>query len=325
MTTAFVLSGGGSLGAVQVGMLAALHDHGIEPDLLIGTSAGAINAAYVAANGFSESTIDGLARIWRNLKRSDVFPFDPLRQLLALAGRKPSLCSSRPLRRLVQTHLRITDLDDAIVPVHVIATDVLSGEEVVLSSGDAASAVVASAAIPAVFRPVSREGRLLMDGGVADNTAVSQAVRLGADRIVVVPAGVACALERPPASPLAAAMHALTLMLAQRLVVEVAHLSGQVEIIVAPPLCPLSITSTDFSRADELIARSRTATHDWLQAGNQHLPHPERFLSLHHHGESISHGARRRPLPAKNFPRKKGPPTMHDSCTTNSVPERSST
>ena len=297
MTTAFVLSGGGSLGAVQVGMLAALHDHGIEPDLLIGTSAGAINAAYVAANGFSESTIDGLARIWRNLKRSDVFPFDPLRQLLALAGRKPSLCSSRPLRRLVQTHLRITDLDDAIVPVHVIATDVLSGEEVVLSSGDAASAVVASAAIPAVFRPVSREGRLLMDGGVADNTAVSQAVRLGADRIVVVPAGVACALERPPASPLAAVMHALT----------------------------LSITSTDFSRADELIARSRTATHDWLQAGNQHLPHPERFLSLHHHGESISHGARRRPLPAKNFPRKKGPPTMHDSCTTNSVPERSST
>lgn len=297
MPTAFVLSGGGSLGAVQVGMLDAIRDYGIEPDLLVGTSAGALNATYVAAHGFSETTIDDLGQIWRNLKRSDVFPFDPLRQLLALSGRRPSLCSSRPLRRLVQEQVSISRLEDAIVPVHVITTDVLSGEEVLLSSGDAASAVIASAAIPAVFRPVSREGRVLMDGGVADNTAVSQAVRLGADRIVIVPAGVACALDGPPSTPLAAATHALTLMLEQRLVVEVAHLAQQVEIIVAPPLCPLSVASVDFSRADDLIARARTATRDWLQAGNHHLPHPERFLSLHHHADEVSADGRRSSVP----------------------------
>ena len=294
-----MLSGGGSLGAVQVGMLAALHDQGIEPDVLIGTSAGALNATYIAANGFTASSIEDLATIWRNLRRSDVFPMEPLRQVLALSGRRPSLCSSRPLRRLVQSNLSVADLEEAIVPVHVITTDVLSGEEVVLSTGDAASAVIASAAIPAVFRPVSREGRLLMDGGVADNTAISHAVRLGADRIVVVPAGVACALERPPSSPVAAFTHALTLMLQQRLIVEVAHFADRVEFIVAPPLCPLDVNPVDFGRADELIARSHTATTDWLRAGNQHLPHPERFLSLHHHGVPMADAARRGPLSNK--------------------------
>lgn len=295
MTTAFVLSGGGSLGAVQVGMLGALQDYGIEPDLLVGTSAGALNAAYVASNGFSESTIEGLAQIWRNLKRADVFPLDPLRQFLALSGRRRSLCSSRPLRRIVRRHLGIANLDDAIVPVSVIATDVLSGREVLLSTGDAASAVLASAAIPAVFQPVSREGRFLMDGGVADNTAVSQAVHLGASRIVIVPAGTACALDGPPNSPLAAAAHALTLMLMQRLIVEVAQFGELVEIIVAPPLCPLSVSPIDFSRADELITRARAATQEWLQSGNHHVTHLERFLSLHRHdtGLPVAGDARR--------------------------------
>lgn len=264
-------------------MLAALHERGIRPDFVVGTSAGALNAAYVAAEGFTASAIDELGTIWRNLDRSSVFPLSPLRHVLALAGRRASLCSTEPLRSLVDTHLRIDHLEDAALPVHVIATDVLSGEEVLLSTGDAVSAVLASAAIPAVFRPVVRAGRTLMDGGVADNTAVSQAVALGADRVVIVPTGFACALDHAPTSPLAAATHALTLMLEQRLIVEVAQLADHVEIIVAPPLCPLAVSSVDFAHADELISRAHTATRDWLEAGKHHLPHPERFLSLHHH------------------------------------------
>lgn len=288
MTTAFVLSGGGSLGAVQVGMLAALDEHDIRPDLLVGTSAGALNAAYVASHGFSSEAITDLASVWRGLRRQQVFPIDPLRSVLAFAGRRASLCSMRPLRRLVEAHLPIDDLLDAKVPVHVIATDDLSGEEVLLSQGDATSAVLASAAIPAVFRPVEREGRLLVDGGVSNNTAVGQAVALGADRVVIVPAGFACALSAPPPSPLAAAAHALTLLLEQRLLVEVAHFSDEVEIIVAPPLCPLSVTAIDFTHADELIARAHTSTHHWLESGSHRLPHPARFLALHHHEQRTS-------------------------------------
>ncbi len=289
MATAFVLSGGGSLGAVQVGMLAALDEHHIRPDLLIGTSAGALNAVYVAAHGFSAESIAALAEVWRGLRRQHVFPIDPRRSALAFTGRRASLCSMRPLRRLVRNNLPIDDLQDAEIPVYVIATDALSGEEVVLSKGNAASAVLASAAIPAVFRPVEREGRLLIDGGISNNTAIAQAVALGAERVVIVPAGFACALSEPPGNPLAAATHALTLLLEQRLIVEVAHYADQVEIIVAPPLCPLSVNATDFTHADELITRGHTTTCDWLETGGHRLPQPARFLSLHHHLPNHSH------------------------------------
>lgn len=291
MTTAFVLSGGGSLGAVQVGMLAALEEHGFEPDLLIGTSAGALNAAYIATHGYDAQTIADLGDIWRGLRRNRVFPLDPTRSLLAVTGRRPSLCSMRPLRRLVEGHLPIRNLEDAHLPVHVIATDALSGEEVVISDGDAASAVLASAAIPGVFRPVHRSGRVLIDGGVANNTAVSQAAQLGADRVVIVPAGFACALSEPPSTPLGAAAHALTLLLEQRLVVEVANLADSIDIVVAPPLCPLTVTAIDFTHADELIDRAHVATGRWLASGSHRLPHPARFLSLHHDQVTATHHA----------------------------------
>jgi NTE family protein len=283
MTTAFVLSGGGSLGAVQVGMLQALADHDLEPDLLVGASAGALNAAYVAGTGFHADALADLAAIWTRLRRQDVFPFAPHRQLLALAGARPSLCSPDGLRRLIATNLRYRRLEDAVLPVHVVATDVLSGTEVVLSRGDPVDAVLASAAIPAVFPTVTIDGRVLFDGGVADNTPVSQAIALGADRVVVLPAGVACALPEPPRAAIATAVHALTLLIEQRLVLDVAAYHDQVDIVVLPPLCPLSVSSSDFRAAALLIERARAATTRWLDAGNHLLPHPERFLSLHEH------------------------------------------
>lgn len=283
MTTAFVLSGGGSLGAVQVGMLAALQERGFTPDILIGTSAGALNAAYVAAHGFDRNVVDDLAAIWRGLRRNDVFPIDPLRQALALAGQRPALCSRRPLRRLLDKHLDLAFLEDARIPLHIVTTDVMSGAEVLLSEGDASSAVLASAAIPAVFAPIERDGRFLMDGGIANNVAMSQAIALGVERLVVLAAGFSCALDEVPSSPLAAATHALTLLIEQRLIVEIAHLHDRADIIVLPPLCPLSVSSIDFRAADQLISSAHRSTASWLDAGHQNLPHPERFLSLHSH------------------------------------------
>jgi NTE family protein len=240
MITAYVLSGGGSLGAVQVGMLQALAERGAHPDLLIGTSAGAINAAYVAGHGTSGSSLEVLAEVWKGLRRRDIFPVAPFRHLLALAGSRPSMCSNRNLRRLIEAHLPYRNLEDAAIPVHIVTTDLLSGKEVPLSTGDAASAVLASAAIPGVFPPVERDGRILVDGGVADNAALSQAVALGADEIYVLPTGFACALTRPPSSALAAAMQALTLLIEQRLIIEVAQFGGHAQLKVLPPLCPLA-------------------------------------------------------------------------------------
>ena len=283
MTTAFVLSGGGSLGAVQVGMLQALAERDIRPDVLVGTSAGAVNAAYIAGHGTDIPALNRLAEIWKRLRRQTVFPLTPLRSVLALTGSRPSLCSNTSLRRLIEAHIGYRNLEDASIPVHVVTTNLRSGEEVVLSTGDAVSAVLASAAIPGVLPPVEREGLTLVDGGVADNAALSQAVALGADKIYVLPAGFTCALKDPPTSALGVAVQALTLLIEQRLVMEVAQFSPQVGIRVIPPLCPLTVSSVDFSRAGELIRRAHEATAKWVDEGGPLFPNPERFLSLHDH------------------------------------------
>lgn len=283
MTTAFVLSGGGSLGAVQVGMLQALSEREVHPDLLIGTSVGAINAAYVAGHGTDERALDELAAIWRGLRRRRVFPVNPPRHLLAVAGAKPSLCSNRGIRHLLETHLTFRNLQDAKIPVHIVTTNLLSGEEVLLSAGDAVRAVLASTAIPGVFPAVEHAGLTLVDGGIADNAALSQAVALGADEVYVLPAGFACALEHPPATALSTAMQALTLLIEQRLVIDVAAFSGPAAMRLLPPLCPVSVSSTDFTHAGALIERARRATGEWIDSGGPSLPAPSRFLSLHHH------------------------------------------
>jgi NTE family protein len=283
MTTAYVLSGGGSLGAVQVGMLQALTERGEGPDLLVGTSAGAINATYVAGHGSSRASLDALADLWAGLRRHDVFPLSPGRQLLALLGRRESVFCASGLQRLVSAHLPYARLEDAPVPVHVVATNLLSGEEVLLSTGDAVSAVLASTAVPGLLPAVRREGLTLVDGGLANNAAISQAVALGADRVFVLPAGIACALEAPPSGPYATALQALSFLTQQRLIHDVTAYADQAELHVLPPLCPLSVSSSDFTHGRELVDRARRATGHWLDDGRDQLPHAERFLSLHEH------------------------------------------
>lgn len=283
MVTAFVLSGGGSLGAVQVGMLHALAEREVRPDLLVGTSAGALNAGFIAGNGFDPATIRRLGDIWRSLRRRDVFPVGPGRALRTMLGMSPAIASGAGLVRLVGEHLHYRNLEDMPIGLHVVATDVLSGREVLLSEGDAQSAIVASASVPGLLPPVERDGRLLIDGGITNNTAISHAVTLGADRIVVLPTGYSCALDTPPGTALAAGLHALTLLIERRLIRDVAEAPAELDLMVLPPLCPLDVSAADFSQADILIDRARQAAGDWIDTGNIRLPHQERFLSLHGH------------------------------------------
>ena len=260
MPTAFVLSGGGSLGAVQVGQLQALAAHGIRADLLVGTSAGALNAGWVAGR---PADLAELERVWLGLTRQQVFPVG-LQSLLGAVGLSDHLVSNRGLSRLVREHLRYARLEDASVPIHVVAADLLTGEELVLSRGDAPSALLASSAIPGVYPPVSREGRLLVDGGVVDNAAVSVALGLGADVVWVLPAGYACRLPAAPRSALGVGLHAISVLINHRLAVDVAAHEQDHEIQVLPPLCPLAVNSGDFGHAAELIGRARALAEDYL-------------------------------------------------------------
>lgn len=283
--TAFVLAGGGSLGAVQVGMLKALTRKGIVPDLLVGASVGAINAAFFAGLPTSEG-VAGLERIWLGLESTDVFPFSPFNSLLAILGKRDHLISPARLKTLIESALPYERIEDAKIPFHVVATDVLEGTEVCLSRGPLARALLASAAIPAVFPTVSIEDRHLIDGGVANNTPISCAVKLGASRIIVLATGISCALEKPPRGAVALALHAVNLLVMRQLVSDIEHFSSHAELIVLPPLCPVTVSSYDFSQTAELVHRAEARTRQWLQRnGLQSRGAPGELLAhQHEHG-----------------------------------------
>jgi NTE family protein len=280
VTVAFVLSGGASLGAVEVGMLMALRERGIAPDLIVGTSVGALNGGWLA--GHPDAPLDELAEIWTKLRRQDVFPLAPVRGFLAFTGRRRSLVPSGHLRALIEHHLTFERLEDAPVPMHVSAVNVLTGEEVLFSRGRAADVIMASAAIPAVFDPVTLDGVPYIDGGVVDNTPISHAVALGADVVWVLCAGYPCAIDAPPPGALAMALHALSLLVHQQLADDVEHFEPVVELHVIPPLCPLRVSPTDFSHGAELISRAHDAALEWLASGPATQGQAQ-FLAPHEH------------------------------------------
>lgn len=264
--TAFVLAGGGSFGAVQVGMLKALSRHGVVPDLVVGASVGAINGVYFAIAP-TRTGVAGLARVWSQLSRQRIFPFSPISGLLGFLGMQDHFVASSGLRTLLESELGEHHLEYAQIPCHVVATDVLSGSELVISSGRAVPALMASAAIPGVFPPVFMNGRYLVDGGVSNNTPISTALRLGATRIVVLPTGMSCALETPPRAAVAVGLHALNLLVMQQLVSDIERFRDSVELVLVPPLCPVAISPYDFSQSREMMWRAEAVTRRWLKKG----------------------------------------------------------
>jgi len=281
---AFVLSGGASLGAIQVGMLRALYERGIAPDLIVGTSAGALNGAFIAARPQTVRTADELGEVWRGLRRRQVFPANPLTGLLGFIGSRAHLVPDSGLRRLLGRHLEGERLEDMPRPLHVVAVDVITGQELRLSAGPAVDAVMASAAIPAVLPPVRWEDRELMDGGVANNTPISHAVELGAGEIYVLPTGHACALEEPPRGALAMGLHALSLLMHRRLIDDIETHKHRAKLIVLPPPCPLAIQPIDFAHADALIQRAYADARAFLDEGGAQRP-PIR-MRMHRHGHA---------------------------------------
>jgi NTE family protein len=150
--TALVLAGGGSFGAIQVGMMHALAAHGVSADMVVGSSVGAINGAYYAGDPTLKGVLQ-LEAIWRGLKRRDVFPLN-WRTLVGFIWRRDFLIPHDGVQRLIDDHLPYRNLQDARLPVHIVTTDIVSGDSVVLSEGSAAQAIVASTAIPGAFAPV---------------------------------------------------------------------------------------------------------------------------------------------------------------------------
>ncbi|MBP7240759.1 patatin-like phospholipase family protein [Amaricoccus sp.] len=278
--TAFVLAGGGSLGAVQVGMLMALTAAGVRPDFVIGSSVGALNAAYFTGAP-DQAGVERLAEIWCGLRRSDVFPFS-LTRVLGVLRRSSSIVDPAPLRRLLETRIPFARIEDARLPLHVMATD-QQGLAVRLSSGPVIEAILASAAVPGIFPPVTIGARQLMDGAIAANTPLHMAVGLGATRIIVLPTGYACTLTTPPQGAIARVLHAVTLLIAWQLMHEIETMPAGATAHLAPTLCPLAVSPYDFTAAHRLVARAHSGTAAWIAAGGLTRPSRASELAAHHH------------------------------------------
>ena len=208
--------------------------------------------------------------------------------MLGFLVRRNFLAEPDGLRALVETNLTYRNLEDAKMPIHIVATDILTGGTVVLSEGPAAQAIIASAAIPVVFPPVRFEDVYLVDGAISSDTAVKVAVAQGARRLIVLPTGYACALSKPPAGALASALHALTLLIARQLLSELKELDGSgIEYFVRPPMCPLTGSRYD-SQSDALIDRAIKSTDAWIARGGLEKPNVRTQLSIRKHGNQKS-------------------------------------
>jgi predicted acylesterase/phospholipase RssA len=179
-----VFSGGGSLGAAQVGALQALLEAGVTPDAVVGASAGAINAAYVAMDPTYERAVK-LEAIWRQMTRRDVFPDGRFAVARRLAARSTYLYSPHGMRALVDRCVPEADLADSAIPCHVVTTDLLTGEATWWTSGDPVDVLAASSCLPGLFPPVRLDGRLYVDGGVSCPVPTQYALDLGASRVWV--------------------------------------------------------------------------------------------------------------------------------------------
>jgi NTE family protein len=272
--TAFVFAGGGSFGAIQVGMLQSLAAHGISADMVVGSSVGALNGAFYASDPTPEG-VERLAAIWRGLTRNDVFPIT-WKTIMGFLWRRDFLIPHDGVRKLVDDHIPFRNLEEALLPVHIVATDIITGDAVVMSKGPTVDAILASTSIPGAFSPIRYGDHYLADGAISSNTPVRVAERKGARRLIVLPTGHACANDAPPVGAVANALHALTLLIARQLVSELEGLGPDIEYYVVPPLCPLVGSPYDFSRTADHIDRAIGVTDAWIAENGlekREIPH----------------------------------------------------
>lgn len=261
--TAFVLAGGGSRGAVQVGMLEELIRRGIRADRVFGASVGAINGASYAGNPTLEG-VEHMARVWRAVKGTEIFPRGTFDGPWAFLQKRASVHANTGLRAIIESGIDYENLEDALIPVEVVTTSMTDGRERWITRGPAVEAILASSAIPSIFPPVTIDGDMLVDGGVVNNVPISRALAAGCDRIYVLLCGPLHYRPRPPQRPVEAQLTAFFVAIHARFVRELASLPPGVEVIVFSGGGEPSGQYRDFSATATLIDEGRREVADVL-------------------------------------------------------------
>jgi NTE family protein len=267
---AFVLGGGGQLGAHEVGMLRALLERGIAPGLVVGTSVGAINGAAVAAEP-SLAAVERLTRTWSAIERDDVFAGSILGRLGTLARTRTHLHDNAGLRARLGESLPAR-IEDLAVPFQCVAASIEQAAEHWFSEGPLVDAVLASSAVPGILPPVEIGGEHFVDGGVVNSIPVGRAVALGARTVYVLHVGRLDRPLEPPRWPWEVALVAFEIARRHRFVGDLAALPPDIEVHVMPTgqddpprYTDLSqFRYRDASRIGERIERAHAASLDYL-------------------------------------------------------------
>ncbi len=258
----FVLGGGGALGAVQVGMLRALLERGIRPDLVTGTSVGSFNGAVLASN--PDTALERLDRFWRSSRRQDLFPLRGLRPILHWRRTHQSFYPNDGLIRAIRAVLDdFPTIESLRLPYGAVAIDVVSGAPILFRSGSLESALLASAAIPGLFPPVQREGRLYYDGGLGNNVPMRDAVAMGAQSLVVLDTTSPTADLAAPTGLMDLFSYVTEVYARQMIVRDLAELS-HIPILYPPSPAPGSMSSLDLDHTIELLESSYHDTIEYL-------------------------------------------------------------
>ena len=266
--TAFVLGGGGVLGAGEVGMLRALLEAGVVPDLVVGTSVGALNGAFLAADPTVAATVR-LAELWRTLS-SDVFSGSVAERVGTAVRSRTHLHRRGPLRALLEEHLPVRRIEDLLVPFQCCAASIERAAEHWFEDGPLADAVLASAAVPGLLAPVRIGDEHYLDGGLVNSIPVSRAVELGARTVYVLQVGRVTTPLRAPTRPWEVALVAFEIARRHRFAYDMKAVPPDVDVHVLPtgdeaPQGISQLRYRDTRRVNERLERAYEATAAYLQ------------------------------------------------------------
>ncbi|MBX3054054.1 MAG: patatin-like phospholipase family protein [Caldilineaceae bacterium] len=279
---AIALTGGGNRGPLQVGALQALFAHGIWPDLVVGTSAGALNAAYLAADGTPAAT-DRLADVWRSVDFKTVYAGNYLQLGWRFLRGDDSLFASDKMREIIATHLEplARTYADLKLPCYITTSDLRTNRLWLFPAEDDKSAplvdtVLASAALPGMHPPVPYLDTQLVDGGVVDNVPAGIAMAKGATVVYLINVGYGGAQQGPVKGMKQILGRTLNTFMAQSLFQDLDQASANPDIA----LHHIHITEmgdipfTDFNRVDAMLEAGRNAAERYLRN-----PQPRQPLS----------------------------------------------
>lgn len=231
--TAFVLGGGGVLGACEVGMLKALLEHGVRPDIVVGTSIGALNGAFVAADP-QPAAARRLESLWRDMVAGEVFSGSLLRRAGTLARTRTHLHPFGPLRRMLRDSLPVERIEELTVPFQCVAASIERAAEHWFTEGPLADAVLASCAVPGLLAPVRIGDEHFLDGGLVHSIPVGRAVALGATTVYVLQVGRVEQPLDPPRRPWEVGLVAFEIARRHRFATDMASIPEGVTVHVLP-------------------------------------------------------------------------------------------